>query len=142
MTFPYLKETYDIPGFYIDVPYEKNKDSVCLCGGAAAGTEAFSGRSYRKEHFRGGRGSRQLPTAGKHASNYQTAVDVTAKGSRSGYVTITNELYAIFMCHLLAGSEAPVRYTEMLLDDVKKAPKGRRPACAVDAHHAISYRTR
>ena len=28
MTFPYLKETYDIPGFYIDVPYEKNKDSV------------------------------------------------------------------------------------------------------------------
>ena len=38
--------------------------------------------------------------------------------------SLTNELYAIFMCHLLSGSEAPVRYTEMLLDDVKKSPKG------------------
>lgn len=23
MTFPYLKQKYQIPGFYIDVPYEK-----------------------------------------------------------------------------------------------------------------------
>ena len=38
--------------------------------------------------------------------------------------SLTNELYAIFMCHLLSGSEASVRYTEMLLDDVKKSPKG------------------
>ena len=37
---------------------------------------------------------------------------------------MTNELYAIFMCHLLAGSEASVKYTELLLEDVKKAPKG------------------
>ena len=28
MTFPYLKERYEIPSFYIDVPYEKNYDSV------------------------------------------------------------------------------------------------------------------
>ena len=38
--------------------------------------------------------------------------------------SMTNELYAIFMCHLLAGSEASVKYTELLLEDVKKAPKG------------------
>ena len=28
MTFPYLKQKYQIPGFYIDVPYEKNQDSI------------------------------------------------------------------------------------------------------------------
>lgn len=38
--------------------------------------------------------------------------------------TLTNELYAIFMCHLLAGSKESVTYTKLLLEDVKKAPKG------------------
>ena len=28
MTFPYLKEKYHVPGFYIDVPYEKNQEAV------------------------------------------------------------------------------------------------------------------
>ena len=38
--------------------------------------------------------------------------------------SLTNELYAIFMCHLLAGSETSLKYTELLLEDVKNAPKG------------------
>ena len=29
-----------------------------------------------------------------------------------------------FMCHLLAGSETSLKYTELLLEDVKNAPKG------------------
>lgn len=33
------------------------------------------------------------------------------------------ELYAIFMCHLMAGSQEAVKYTKLLLEDVKKAPK-------------------
>ena len=28
MTFPYLKDKFECPGFYIDVPYEKNRESV------------------------------------------------------------------------------------------------------------------
>ena len=28
MTFPYLKEKYHVPGFYIDVPYEKNQEAI------------------------------------------------------------------------------------------------------------------
>ena len=37
--------------------------------------------------------------------------------------SLTNELYAIFMCHLMAGSQEAVKYTKLLLEDVKKAPK-------------------
>ena len=33
MTFPYLKQTYEIPAFYIDVPYEKNQDSIQYVAG-------------------------------------------------------------------------------------------------------------
>lgn len=39
--------------------------------------------------------------------------------------TLTNELYAIFMCHLLAGSKESVTYTKLLLEDVKKHQKER-----------------
>ena len=28
MTFPYLKQKQQLPGFYIDVPYEKNQEAV------------------------------------------------------------------------------------------------------------------
>ena len=64
----------------------------------------------------------QLPTAMKRPP-------ITAASLPSGRITIpvtslTNELYAIFMCHLLAGSEESLKYTKMLLEDVKKAPKG------------------
>lgn len=34
--------------------------------------------------------------------------------------SLTNELYAIFMCHLLAGSQESLKYTKMLLEDVKR----------------------
>jgi hypothetical protein len=38
--------------------------------------------------------------------------------------TLTNELYALFMCHLLAGTDESVRYTQLLRDDVRRAPAG------------------
>ena len=34
--------------------------------------------------------------------------------------TLTNELYALFMCHLLAGTDESVRYTQLLRDDVRR----------------------
>lgn len=36
--------------------------------------------------------------------------------------SLTNEVYALFMCHLLAGSPEAVKYTKLLLEDVEKAP--------------------
>ena len=89
MTFPYLKQKNELPGFYIDVPYEKNQASV----------------KYVADQLRD---QRQLVLRKDH----------------DPVTSLTNELYAIFMCHLLSGSEASVKYTEMLLEDVRKAPKG------------------
>lgn len=50
--------------------------------------------------------------------------------------TLTNELYAIFMCHLLAGSKESVTYTKLLLEDVKKHQR-RGASYFMDAHDAI-----
>ena len=34
MTFPYLKQKQELSGFYIDVPYEKNEDSIQYVAGS------------------------------------------------------------------------------------------------------------
>ena len=51
MTFPYLKQKYQIPGFYIDVPYEKNQDSiagkVCVDGTFWLRYQSCHGRSQK-----------------------------------------------------------------------------------------------
>ena len=41
--------------------------------------------------------------------------------------TLTNEVYALFMCHLMAGTKESVEYTRLLLEDVKQAKKGEGP---------------
>ena len=92
MTFPYLKENFGCEGFYIDVPYEKNEDSV----------------KYVADQLRKLKGFLEEVTGKDH----------------DPVTSLTNELYALFMCHLMAGSEEAVKYTKLLLEDVKKAPKG------------------
>ncbi|MFQ9895707.1 MAG: 2-hydroxyacyl-CoA dehydratase family protein [Lachnospira sp.] len=52
MTFPYLKEKYSCPGFYIDVPYEKTQSSIKYVANQLKELKHFFGRHYRKENYR------------------------------------------------------------------------------------------
>lgn len=67
MTFPYLKQTYELPGFYIDVPYEKNQDSVRYVAGQLRELKRFleevTGKRFLKRQCR-----RQFQIAGKQPS--------------------------------------------------------------------------
>ena len=121
MTFPYLKQTYELPGFYIDVPYEKNQDSVRYVAGQLRELKRFleevTGKKIPEEAVQ-----KAVSNSRKAAVNYQR--QLALRKDHDPVSSMTNELYAIFMCHLLAGSEASVKYMELLLEDVKKAPKG------------------
>ena len=121
MTFPYVKETYDIPGFYIDVPYEKNQESISYVAGQLREMKHFledvTGKTISDQAVQ-----QAVTNSRKAADNYQKQLGL--RSEHDPVSTLTNELYAIFMCHLLAGSEQSVKYTELLLEDVKKAPKG------------------
>lgn len=121
MTFPYLKEEYGIPGFYIDVPYEKNQESIQYVAGQLREMKHFleevTGRKISEEAVQ-----TAVSNSKKAAINYKQQLEL--RKEHDPITSLTNELYAIFMCHLLAGSEASVKYTELLLEDVKKAPKG------------------
>lgn len=121
MTFPYLKQTCELPGFYIDVPYEKNQESVTYVAGQLREMKRFledvTGRKISEQAV-----EQAVLNSKKAASNYRQ--QLLLRKDHDPVTSLTNELYAIFMCHLLSGSEASVKYTEMLLDDVRKAPKG------------------
>ena len=60
-------------------------------------------------------------TIGKDAAYYHE--QLALRKEHDPVTSLTNELYAIFMCHLMAGSQEAVKYTKLLLEDVKKAPK-------------------
>lgn len=124
MTFPYLKQTCDRPGFYIDVPYEKNRESVLYVADQLRKLKSFledvTGRKISEEAVR-----QSVLNSKKAAENYRKQLEL--RKDHDPVTSLTYELYAIFMCHLLAGSETAVRYTKLLLEDVKKAPKGEGP---------------
>ena len=121
MTFPYLKQTCDRPEFYIDVPYEKNRESVLYVADQLRKLKSFledvTGRKISEEAVR-----QSVLNSKKAAENYRKQLEL--RKDHDPVTSLTYELYAIFMCHLLAGSETAVRYTKLLLEDVKKAPKG------------------
>lgn len=121
MTFPYLKENFERPGFYIDVPYEKNEDSVKYVAGQLRKLKTFledvTGKKIPEEAV-----AKAVANSRKASENYRA--QLALRKDHDPVTSLTNELYALFMCHLMAGSDEAVKYTKMLLEDVKKAPKG------------------
>ncbi len=110
-----------MPGFYIDVPYEKNQEAIEYVAEQLRELTIFL-EDVTKERFPVRQWKKQLQTVEKHLQYYQQ--QLALRKDHDPVTSLTNELYAIFMCHLLAGSEEAVKYTELLLKDVKKAPKG------------------
>ena len=103
-------------------------------------TEEISGRMSPERTSPRRPCGRQLPTAEKQLPIISR--QLMLRKDHDPVTTLTNELYAIFMCHLLAGSEASVKYTEMLLRRCEKSTKRRRTSCALDAHYAVSSGSR
>lgn len=119
MTFPYLKEEYQIPGFYIDVPYEKSRDSVIYVAEQLRELKVFlediSEKKISEEAVQ-----KAVARSKEASANYNK--QLALRKHHDPVSSLTNEVYALFMCHLLAGSPEAVKYTRLLLEDVKNAP--------------------
>ncbi|MCD8153307.1 MAG: 2-hydroxyacyl-CoA dehydratase family protein [Clostridiales bacterium] len=121
MTFPYLQEKYQVPGFYVDVPFEKNREAVLYVADqlreARVFLEEVTGREISEE---------ALKTAVSNSSRAGACYrkQLTLRKTKNPPTTLTNELYALFMCHLISGSEEAVKYTRLLLQDVERTPEG------------------
>ena len=118
---PYLKDKFECPGFYIDVPYEKNRESVLYVADQLRKLKRFleetTDRRISEETVRSA-----VDNSRKAAANYKK--QLALRCAHDPVTSLTNELYALFMCHLMAGSETAVTYTEKLLRDVRMSPRG------------------
>ena len=121
MTFPYLKEKYSCPGFYIDVPYEKTQSSIKYVANQLKELKHFL-EDITEKKITEEAVENAVTNSRKAAAHFKSQLDL--RKNHDPVTSLTNELYAIFMCHLLAGSETSLKYTELLLEDVKNAPKG------------------
>ena len=113
MTFPYLKQKNMLPGFFIDVPYDKNEDSVKYVADQLRELKAFledvTGKKISEEAVR-----QAVNNSNQAAAYYHE--QLALRKEHDPVTSLTNELYAIFMCHLMAGSQEAVKYTKLLLE--------------------------
>lgn len=122
MTFPYLKKKYQIPGFYIDVPYEKSHDSVMYVADQLRELKIFL-EDITEKKIPEETVQKAVARSKEASDNYNQ--QLALRKNHDPVSSLTNEVYALFMCHLLAGSPEAVKYTKLLLEDVKKAPDAR-----------------
>lgn len=119
MTFPYLQKKFDVPSFFIEVPYEKSPESVAYVASQLHEMTDFvanvTGRHIGDEAL-----SAQMARSGRAAENFNRYLDCQGQHYLTG--DLTSEMYAVFMNHILLGTEQAEKYSQMLLDDIQKAP--------------------
>lgn len=120
MTFPYLKRKYGIPGFFIDVPYEKNPEAVDYVAGQLREMTAFlsdmTGKKLTEEILK-----ETVLRSNRSAVNYREHLKYQKNHHLPG--TLTGDMYGVFMSHILLGTRQTEKYTELLLKDIRKTPE-------------------
>lgn len=120
MTFPYLKRHYGIPAFYIEVPYERSKESVRYVADqlreAKSFLEGVTGNQISDEKL-----EETISVSRKTSEYYEH--QLACQATHALPTTLTNELYAVLVGHLLMGTEDACRYAKQLSEDIERAPK-------------------
>lgn len=119
MTFPYLKKKFMIPGFFIDVPYEKNEESVSYVAGQLHEMTNFiqdmTGKKITDQLL-----EEALLRSNQAAADYRRHLTYQKTHHLPG--TLTGDMYGVFMSHILSGTRESKRYAELLLQDIRKTP--------------------
>lgn len=118
ITFPYIEQHFGIPGFCVDVPYERGEEAVQDVARQLREMTAFvedcSGRKVEEEALK-----ETLACSWRSALDFRRFLD--ASPGRRLPADMTNEMYAFLMNHLLSGSPETERFCRMLADDMESA---------------------
>lgn len=119
ITFPYIQRHFGIPGFCVDVPYERSEDSVHEVVRQLREMTAFvedcTGRPVPEDALR-----EAVARSWRSALDFRRFLD--ASPGRRLPADMTNEMYAFLMNHVLSGSPETERFCRMLADDMERAP--------------------
>ncbi|MEE8885092.1 MAG: 2-hydroxyacyl-CoA dehydratase family protein [Eubacteriales bacterium] len=119
LTFREIAHELGREQFYIDVPYAKNEYSVAYVA------EQFRNLSDFLEKKTGKKlDLNKLKAITRRSAETIRIMQATIPYRRTRWVSgdLTCELYEALMMHTCLGSEAALKYSEMLLEDYQKAP--------------------
>ncbi len=118
MTFPYLKDKYGIPAYFIDVPYEKTKDSLHDLTESLKEMTVFlqdvTGKTITDDDLR-----LALRRQNRSAAEYRKHIEMLRSAALTTHMT--SDMYGIFMARILAGTKVTNRYTNLLVKDAARA---------------------
>jgi benzoyl-CoA reductase/2-hydroxyglutaryl-CoA dehydratase subunit BcrC/BadD/HgdB len=118
LTFPFLREHFDVPAFFIDVPYEKSDESVENVATQLREMCDFvtnvTGRRVDDQALR-----TTLARSKRTLENTRNYLGLERRYHLPG--DLTSEMYGVFMNHIFLGTEQAERFSEMLLDDILAA---------------------
>lgn len=124
ITFPYLMDKYGIPEFFIDVPYEKTKESVQFVADQLREMNVFI-EDYSHKKITQEALKQRILTADETLKNYRKYLHACKTHYIGG--TLTHEMYQVFITHMLLGTNQAYQYSRMLLSDILKGePTGDR----------------
>lgn len=119
LTFPYLKQKFNVPSFFINVPYEKNEDSVCFVAEQLRQATCFiqdlTGKEILEDHL--------IPyTARSRKASEDYAKALRLLSERRIPESPTDEMYKVLLSHILLGSPESEKYFRLFLEDAQHAP--------------------
>ena len=119
ITFPWLTRTRGVPGFCIDVPYERSEDSV-----REVIAQLHDLMSFICEQTGKPVDERALVAACERSWRCALAWRrfFEASPGRRLPADMTSEMYAFLMNHVVLGSPESERFCQMLADEMEKAP--------------------
>lgn len=119
ITFPYIQNHFDIPGFCIDVPFERSEDSV----------HDVEEQLHQMVTFVEDCTHQRITDEALQqvvARGWRSALDyrrfIKASPGKRLPSDMTDDMYAFLLNHVLIGTPETERFCHMLADEMEKAP--------------------
>ncbi len=120
LTFRRLAEKWKVPHCVIDVPYSIDEDATAYVAGqlrnVSRTAQEVSGKKFNENDLK-----EAVARSNRTISNYRTYL--ARRGEVHFPEAMTPELMLDFNNHILIGSRDAETFTQMLLDDLKTAPR-------------------
>lgn len=118
LTFRALAQYYNIPQFYIDIPSEQSEESIQYVASQLRDMVKFieeqTGKTLDENILK-----EAVARSRDSLKNFEEAFKL--KNNTFLPNDITSEMYEVFLTHPLLGSEETLKYSQMLLEDLRNA---------------------
>lgn len=118
ISFPYVIERYQIPSFFVEVPYEQNDEAVHYVAGQLKEMVSFISDTTKKTVSEPE--LRKAVAAGRRTSQYYLEM-LKYVGTHALKGPVESDLYPVYSGHIMMGTKQAETYNRKMLADIKKA---------------------